>query len=84
MSDVFDEKEDLKSVRSFVAFMRSEYQRHLHDSGESGGAFDKDPLTVRIRNQLATHWPGDDVVQQLVSDIAHIMRSNNIKPEDLR
>lgn len=79
MSDVFDDSDDLKNVRSFVAFMRSEYQRQLHD-----GVKDEDPLTIRIRNQLATNWPGDDVMQQIIKDAATIMNSNHIKPSDIK
>lgn len=80
MSNVFDESEDLKNARSFVAFMRSEYQRQLHDQKTDG----LDPSTIRLRNQMVTHWPGDEIMQQIVKDVAQIMRNNNIKPEDIR
>lgn len=79
MTDVFDEKQDLKNVRSFVAFLRSEYQRQLHD-----GIQGEDPLTIRLRNRLATDWPGDDVMQRIVLDVAAVMSVNKIKPEELK
>lgn len=79
MSDIYDEKEDLKNVRSFTAFMRSEYQR-LYQSNLLGN----DPDTIRLRSTLATNWPGDELIQQIVKDVSHIMKTNNIKPGTIK
>ena len=80
MSDIFDESEDLKDAKSFAAFLRDEYQRVLHDGVSSPTNVDE----LRLRTHLANNWPGDEIITQIVRDVARIMRANRIKPEDIK
>lgn len=90
MSDIFDEKEDLKNLKSFVSFLRNEYEIDLHErhkvSVTDRGVEDRLHLDVdelRMRNHLATQWPGDEIVSQIIKDTCIIMKNNNLKPGDL-
>jgi hypothetical protein len=90
MTDIFDEKEDIKNVRSFVAFLRGQYETELHEKyrvSTLGGTVEEreyvDPEELRSRNRLATHWPGDDIVGQIVKDTCRLLINNELEPGDI-
>jgi len=92
MSDIFDEKEDLKSAKSLAHKIRevcndtlrpTEQQRvHNMDRGTYLRSL-VDPEAARRRKALAMSWPGDDLVQQIVIDALKIMVEYDIKPREV-
>ncbi len=90
MTDIFDEKEDIKNIRSFVSFLRGQYETELHENYRvttRDGAVENriyvDPEEVRSRNRLATYWPGDDIVGQIVKDTCRLLVNNELDPGDI-
>jgi hypothetical protein len=92
MSDIFEEKEDLKNVKSLVIEIRkicseamkpAEQQRiHNMDRGTYLRSL-VDPDEAMRRKALALRWPGNDLVQQIVIDALKIMREHGIKPQEV-
>lgn len=90
MTDIFDEKEDLKNIKSFVSFLHNEYETDFHErhkvSVKDGVVEDRvhiDLDEMRRRNHLVTHWPGDELVSQIIKNTCQIMVNNNLTPDDL-
>jgi len=78
MSDIFDEKVDIKNIKSFIAALRKQYEDELH----SGVPVINDIDEIRMRYKLTIKWPGDDVVMQIVKDICRLMDKNDLSPGD--
>lgn len=85
MTDIFDEKKDIKNLRSFVAFLRDKYEVDMHERHHAGvkERIHIDPEEVRIRSRLVTHWPGDEIVMQIIKDAAKLMVENDVSLRDL-
>jgi len=88
MTDIFDEKDDIKNIRSFVSSLREQYETELHENYRVMTRSGKtqqyvDPDEVRSRNRLATHWPGDDIVGQIVKDTCRLLVNNELEPGDI-
>lgn len=80
MSDIFDEKFELRNVRSLVAMLRDEYENELrHGKSE---VLPRDEFSIRGR--IVAHWPGDEVVSQLVKDTCRVLVEKNINPRDIK
>jgi len=90
MSDIFDERKDLKNLKSFVAQLRDNYHTDIHERVRAEvsdlGTIERtyvDPEEIRLKSRLVTHWPGDEIVGQIVKDAIRLMINNNIEPSDL-
>lgn len=90
MSDIFDEKKDLKYLKSFVVKLRNNYQSFMHNCVRAEvsniGVVERtnvDPEEIRLKNKLAISWPGDEIVGQIVKDTVRLIIDNNINPGDL-
>lgn len=90
MSDIFDERKDLKNLKSFVSQLRDNYQTEMHErvrvSVKDRAPEDRtyvDPEEIRLRSRLVTHWPGDEIVGQVIKDSIRLMINNDIEPSDL-
>lgn len=92
MSDIFDEKQDLKNIKSLTMEIRkvcteamrpTETQRvHNMDRGTYLRSLVDPDMAVR-RKALAMHWPGDDMVQQIILDALKIIVEHNINPKEI-
>ena len=84
MSNIFDEKEDLKSIRNLVHKLRELYLEDLKKV--DGGRVNYAEIdNVRIRQALATSsWPGDEIVGQLIRDTLDLMMNNNIDMDEIK
>ena len=94
MSDIFDEKDDLKNTKGIIAVLRKKYNEKLRHKGEeveymSGnvsitGSYNIEPVYLRDPDEmarctsLALRWPGDDIVRQLVFDTIKVLIENNV------
>ena len=78
-TDVFDEQDELKTTRALVDQVKEVYLERL---GNSAGIV----LDIDVRRRctsLATHWPGDEVIRQVVFDILQIMGDKDLLPGDI-
>jgi len=80
MSDIFEEKTELKNIRSFVAALRDEYETELR-MGKSD-ILRRDEFNIRGR--IITHWPGDEVVSQIIKDALSILIEKGLHPRDIK
>lgn len=90
MSDIFDEKRDLKNLTSFVAQLRNDYHTEFHERVRAEitdlGVVEHtyvDPEEIRLKSNLVINWPGDEIVGQIIRDTIRLMIDNDIEPNDL-
>ena len=78
MSDIYDERQAIKSVKEISHHLRQFYidEMRLQTSNES-------PDIKNRRTQLAMNWPGDEIVQQLIYDAVGVMKKFNISPKEV-
>jgi len=78
MSDIFDEVEDLKNTKSIVHALHKKYDEIAYSETE---------LDIDERRRctaLSMHWPGDDVVRQIIYDTLKLLSENSITPRSVK
>jgi len=94
MSDIFDEKEDLRNTRGIMIALRHRYDEKMRHKGDEAeymvgnvsrtGIYNVEPLYLRDPDEmarctaLALHWPGDDVVRQIIIDTIKTLIENDV------
>ena len=80
MTNIFDENQDIKSAKSITMKLREIYLGELADpSIDINIPGERQRLTY-----LATNWPGDEFVRQLVFDVSKIMVTHNVDPKEIK
>jgi len=97
MSDIFDEKEDLKSTRGIMFALQRRYNEKLQHRGDEAEymighvttSYNVEPRYLRDPDEmarctaLALHWPGDDVTRQIIFDTIRTLIENSIDPKSV-
>jgi len=84
MSDIFDERDDLKNIKALVQKIREEYDLVLGGKGQYVTSFRTSPMTDPLRGVLASKWPGNEAQAQFIRDIISLMKNSNLKLEDVK
>jgi hypothetical protein len=75
MSDIFDEREDLKNIMSIVGHLRQHYAaKVIPRSGE---------FHTMAHTQLGINWPGDELVSQIIHDALKLMEYHHLTIQDI-
>jgi len=95
MSDIFDEKEDLRNTRSIMAVIRDKYNENMRHTGDNvdymggiSGTYNveprRDPDELARCTALALHWPGDEVVRQIILDTVKTLAEYDVDPQSVK
>jgi len=85
MSDIFDDKKDLRNMKSFVARLRDKYTSVMHNSTSGRSSqINLDQDEMRRMTHLAMQWPGDEIVGQILKDAGILSNEADLDISDLR
>lgn len=80
MSDIYDERDDYKSPKLLTQQLHRHYISILRRD-VTPARMDQDEL--RRSTELATNWPGDELVAQLIGDAVRLMSENGVGISDM-
>jgi hypothetical protein len=80
MSDIFVESEDLKNIKSFITELHNRYINFYNEHKKEHPYDGVDE--IRRKSALGLlHWPGDELVTQIIIDASKLMVEHNIDPK---
>lgn len=76
MSSIYDEQQEMYSAKELSRILHSVCNDTIR---QKNSRLPSDDIDTRMRrSHLSTHWPGDDIVRQIVMDTIALIRTNDL------